>query len=66
MEVNDETSVKVAVRIRPLNASEVADDSNLCITVVPGEPQVRHYMLSWFMACSEWLTIFLFLMLLLD
>ena len=40
MESMDDLSVKVAVRIRPLNAAEMADDCNQCIKVVNGEPQV--------------------------
>lgn len=40
METNCDTSVKVAVRIRPLSTGEIADDSSQCITTVPGEPQV--------------------------
>ena len=35
-----DTSVKVAVRIRPLNDYEAVQDSSLCIDVVPGETQV--------------------------
>lgn len=34
------TSVKVAVRIRPLSAEESAEDETLCINAVVGEPQV--------------------------
>ena len=34
------TSVKVAVRIRPLSSEETQDDGTLCINSVPGEPQV--------------------------
>ena len=34
------TSVKVAVRIRPLSSEETEDDGTLCINSVPGEPQV--------------------------
>jgi hypothetical protein len=39
-----DTSVKVAVRIRPLIGEEVLDDNNqssICINVVPGNPQVN-------------------------
>lgn len=42
-----DTSVKVAVRIRPLIGEEVLDDNNqssLCINVVPGNPQVNSYI----------------------
>lgn len=35
-----DTTVKVAVRIRPLNDYEAVQDSSLCIDVVPGETQV--------------------------
>ena len=34
------TSVKVAVRIRPLNSDEFLEDGQLCINTVPGVPQV--------------------------
>ena len=44
MELSGDLSVKVAVRIRPLNATEMADDGNQCIRVVNGEPQVRLYI----------------------
>lgn len=36
-----DTSVKVAVRIRPLNDYEAVQDSSLCIDVVHGETQVE-------------------------
>ena len=34
------TSVKVAVRIRPLSVDEKSEDSTLCIHIVDGEPQI--------------------------
>jgi kinesin family protein 4/21/27 len=34
------TSVKVAVRIRPLSVEEKSEDSALCIHIVEGEPQI--------------------------
>lgn len=34
------TSVKVAVRIRPLSSDEAQEDETLCINMIPGEPQV--------------------------
>lgn len=37
-----DTTVKVAVRIRPLNDYEAVQDSSLCIDVVPGETQVTN------------------------
>ena len=35
-----DTSVKVAVRIRPLSGDESANDETKCVEVVPGENQV--------------------------
>ena len=35
----DESSVKVAVRIRPQLAREIIDACKICITKTPGEPQ---------------------------
>ncbi len=35
-----DTSVKVAVRIRPLNDYEAVQDSSYCVDVVPGDTQV--------------------------
>ena len=37
-----DTSVKVAVRIRPLNNDESAVDSSVCIDIVSGEPKVNY------------------------
>jgi kinesin family protein 4/21/27 len=34
------TSVKVAVRVRPLNAKEVLANSSECVRLIPGQPQV--------------------------
>jgi hypothetical protein len=39
MQEND--TVRVAVRIRPLNDYEIVQDSSFCITASPGENQVR-------------------------
>ena len=41
------TSVKVAVRIRPLSSEESNADGTLCINTVPGMPQVEkdHHIL---------------------
>jgi hypothetical protein len=36
----DEASVKVALRVRPLNAKEQLQNCSECIGFVPGEPQV--------------------------
>ena len=36
-----DTSVKVAVRVRPLNDYEAVQDSAFCINVVPGETQIQ-------------------------
>ena len=43
--IDSGTSVKVAVRIRPLSPEEAQEDETLCINIIPGEPQVRpnHY-----------------------
>lgn len=52
MDPQSDVSVKVAVRIRPLNASEIAEDCNHCVTLIPGEPQVNLVCLMiklWFM-----------------
>ena len=38
--VDRDNSVKVAVRIRPLNDDELAQDSGYFITPVPGQSQV--------------------------
>jgi hypothetical protein len=35
------SSVRVAVRIRPLSQQESAASSHVCIRTTPGEPQVR-------------------------
>uniref|UniRef100_A0A914DWM7 Kinesin-like protein n=1 Tax=Acrobeloides nanus TaxID=290746 RepID=A0A914DWM7_9BILA len=37
---DDNTSVKVALRIRPQNAREKAQQCRICTSVTPGEPQV--------------------------
>lgn len=39
------TSVKVAVRIRPLSSEDSDDDGTLCINTVPGVPQVYYLVL---------------------
>jgi len=39
---NDKECVKVAVNVRPLITSELLNGCTDCITVVPGEPQVRN------------------------
>ena len=36
----EQTTVKVAVRIRPLSVEEKIEDGTLCVNVVPGEKQV--------------------------
>lgn len=38
---NQKECVKVAVNIRPLITSELLMGCTDCVTVVPGEPQVR-------------------------
>lgn len=38
---NLDTSVKVAVRIRPLSNDEKSNEDTLCVDVVKGENQVR-------------------------
>ena len=41
LSIGNDTSVKVAVRIRPLNADEQAEDSQQqCIKSIPGVPQI--------------------------
>ena len=39
--MDKDTSVKVAVRIRPLNADELLHESLMCIDTIPEESQVR-------------------------
>lgn len=39
-DINPETSVRVAVRIRPLISREISEMCKVCTTVTPGEPQV--------------------------
>ena len=41
----DGTSVKVAVRIRPLGTDDAFDEAQLCINTIPGVPQVRKSLL---------------------
>jgi len=38
--MQSDTSVKVAVRIRPLSTEEAASDDSSCISHIPGENQV--------------------------
>eukprot|EP00981_Chlorochromonas_danica_P015711 scaffold14367_cov250-Ochromonas_danica.AAC.7 len=38
---DQDTTVKVAVRIRPLNEIELLQDSSICLDVIPGRPQIR-------------------------
>jgi hypothetical protein len=45
------TSVKVAVRIRPLSSEESNSDGTLCINTVPGMPQV----ITFAFAQNRWL-----------
>jgi hypothetical protein len=45
------TSVKVAVRIRPLSSEESNSDGTLCINTVPGMPQV----ITFVFAQNRWL-----------
>ena len=40
LEISNGTSVKVAVRIRPLSGDEALDDNSTCVNVIPGAPQV--------------------------
>ena len=51
------TSVKVAVRIRPLISTEVADDSTSCIRNVPGTTQVRDLVTDCFILCGMWVNL---------
>lgn len=39
--------VKVALRCRPLVPKEISEGCQMCLSFVPGEPQVReHYILT--------------------
>lgn len=40
LKMDRDTSVKVAVRIRPLNSDELQQESSLCLDTVPNEQQV--------------------------
>lgn len=39
--LSEDTTVKVAVRIRPLNEYEAVQDSSECMDIVPGRHQIR-------------------------
>ena len=50
--INSDTSVKVAVRIRPLNSQELAEDSTHCIDVNPVAAQVKFMFRFFFFVLS--------------
>ena len=43
---SNDSSVKVAVRIKPLTVDEASTDDTICINVVPGENQVKYIPIS--------------------
>ena len=43
----DNSSVRVAVRIRPQLAKEIIDACKTCVNKTPEEPQVRHITLKF-------------------
>ena len=47
------TSVKVAVRIRPLSSEESNSDGTLCINTVPGMPQVMKFSFAHNQYCKS-------------
>ncbi len=46
-------AVCVAVHIRPLVESELAEGCQTCLSVTPGQPQARNLGLILYMACQK-------------